>query len=236
MHNRRYVIYIYAICFELISHLQVFDRLEPVGICLSYCCTERVIDGIRVDFDKSVVEAVKEGKTIRLVGDNVNLSVGVRDERSNRHGKMLNYFGSAVLIHKFQFPTASHDEPQRDYRALKPADLLPSTNDVECLIEDYVHMTMHIAVKHIAYFSYLKDMIPRYLVDDEMHQLKQKTEVIPLSVLPKNEQKYGEVVDILRYYETMIANVYQKAGKDMDNIKIHIGGDQLTRETSVGQN
>jgi len=176
---------------------------------------------------------VRSGKSFRLVGDNVNLSVGVRDERADRHGKLLNYFGSAALVYDLNFPAASHITPQKDYHMLTTADLLPSTNDSNSLIDDYVHMAMHIASKHVAYFSYLKDLIPRYLVDEHIDQLKRKTGVIPLQVLAKNEQRYGDVVDILRYYESTISSIYQKAGVDLENT-IHIGGDQMTRENFSG--
>jgi hypothetical protein len=181
-----------------------------------------------------MVQALTAGKRIRLVGDNVNLTVGVRDERSNRHGKQLNYFGSAALIHDLHFPAASHTTPQTDYHSLTPVDLLPSTQDINCLVYDYVHMTMHVAVKHIAYFSYLKDLIPQHLVDEHVDQLKVKTGVIPLSVLAKDEQKYSDVVEILRYYKSIMSDVYRKANMDITNAKIHVGGDQMTRENFSG--
>ena len=177
-----------------------------------------------------VIDAIKCGKRVRLVGDNLNMTVGVRDERFDRHGKMLHYFGSAILIHDFTFPSASHITPQKEYQSLKATDLLPSSNDFNLILEDYVFMAMHVAVKHIPYFTFLENELPSYILDENSEQLKKKTTVIPLSVMPKNEQRYGDVVDILRHYESLMTTVHKKAGVDYNNIKIHIGGDQLTRE------
>jgi hypothetical protein len=53
---------------------------------------------------------------------------------------------------------------------------------------------------------------------------------VSLPVLPKNEQKYGDVIQILDYYEKVAQDVH---GKDA-NVCIHIGGDQLTRERFSG--
>jgi len=55
--------------------------------------------------------------------------------------------------------------------------------------------------------------------------------VIPLHVLPLNEQKYGDVVQILDEYKTKMESVYQEAGYDQTTMPcIQIGGDQLTRD------
>lgn len=61
-------------------------------------------------------------------------------------------------------------------------------------------------------------------------QLKEKTQVVLLDTLYKNEQKYAEVVDILDSYEQVISDTFE----DLRDIKIHIGGDQLTRERFSG--
>lgn len=77
-------------------------------------------------------------------------------------------------------------------------------------------------------------LIPNHIVDENSEMLRSKTVVVPLQVLAKNEQKYGDVVDILRHYESTISNIYEKAGMSITDKKIHIGGDQLTRENFSG--
>ena len=69
-------------------------------------------------------------------------------------------------------------------------------------------------------------------IADVPSAMKVKNEVIPLPVMHKNEQSYPEVVDILASYQEMCENTCKAAGKDID--KVHIGGDQLTRERFSG--
>jgi len=62
----------------------------------------------------------------------------------------------------------------------------------------------------------------------------QRKTVIPLPVLAKNEQKYADVVDSLDHYEDIVIKVFDAARKDVNAAKLHIGGDQLTRELVFG--
>jgi len=216
------------IAFQLF--IQGFDRLEPTGVCLSYTRSQLLIDAIRGDFDAKVIDAVRNGKKIRLVGDNVNITVGCRDEISDRHRKSLHYFGSAVIIHELDFPEANNGTSQMDYHNLTVSDLLPNIDDVSNLVDDYAHMVMHVAIKHIAYFKFLKGLISSHITDENSEQLKTRTVVVPLQLLAKNQQKSGDVVDILRHYETTMNNIYDKAGIPFADQKIHIGGVQVTRQ------
>ena len=52
-----------------------------------------------------------------------------------------------------------------------------------------------------------------------------ETEVIPLPVLYFDEQKNGDVIQILHWYQQLIEDVHQKAGVSLGSV--HIGSDQL---------
>jgi hypothetical protein len=116
------------------------------------------------------------------------MTIGVRDERHDRHGRMMHYFGSSVLIHDLSFPNSSRCTPMRDFKLVKPADFLPSGDDLDCLIEDYVFMAMHVAARHIPYFSFLRHQLPAYIIDENGEKLNKKTAVIPITVLPKTSR------------------------------------------------
>ena len=63
------------------------------------------------------------------------------------------------------------------------------------------------------------------------HDISTVHKIIPLPVLAKNDQTYSEVIDILDSYENHIAEIFNYAGKPLtSNSRVHIGGDQLTRE------
>lgn len=62
--------------------------------------------------------------------------------------------------------------------------------------------------------------------------MRRRNLVVALPVLPFNEQKYADVVQILDHYEQYIEEIYQSA--EVPLAKVHIGGDQLTRERFSG--
>ena len=69
------------ICF------QVYDRLLPLGICVSHSVTNTVLHQIGGHFDGQLIEAVKEGRKFRIVGDNINFNVDTSHLKNIGNGK-----------------------------------------------------------------------------------------------------------------------------------------------------
>lgn len=210
---------------------QMYEQLSPLGLCLSHKNTLRLCDLLSGDLDRQLIDAIVSKKRISIVGDNVNFATSVRDERMKRHGKVHNFFGSAVLIHDLEFSSLSTQSPQIPICDLTSSLFIPNVTEQKELVNDYALMAIRVAVKYVDCFKCLDDIFPNYRPDNFTHQLMTKTGVIPLHVLPLNEMHYGDVVKILDAYVTKMEGVYQEAGvgkEDMPNILI--GGDQLTRE------
>ena len=157
------------------------------------------MEKIKGNFNTKLIETIKAGKKFRIVGDNINFYVGVRDERKGRHGKMMHYFGSAILVRDLAFPDLdSTDGPQLQLHEITAAVLLPEASEIDSLIEDYAYLAMKVAAKKIPFFSFLGRELPTHLTDIHSEQLRKTTLVIPLPCIPRNEQYGGDVIEILR--------------------------------------
>ena len=68
---------------------------------------------IRLDSIAKLVQAVKDGKKFRLVGDNINFHQQIRSERKDKHSKMQHYFGSAAKVQDTNFDHLQDEAPQQ---------------------------------------------------------------------------------------------------------------------------
>ncbi len=161
--------------------------------------------------------------SFRLVGDNINWTTKVNDERKNRHGHMNHAFGSAALVSAPKFADVNFDPtPALEFNA----DVcLPTDADFNNLKELFAKLVSTILVQHVPALRCL-DLLANSNINIHGSELCTKTTVIPLQVEFKNEQKNEDVIDILGGYEDLAREVY--AGHDIPNI--HVGGDLLTRE------
>lgn len=110
---------------------------------------------------------------------------------------MLNYFGSAVLINDFSCLTSDHVSQLPHYDV---ASVPLSLDNIKCLCEDYVYLCMKVAASCMPFFHFLQSLLPPYLGDVNTSKLVHKPDVIPLQILPHDEQKYEDVVKILRHH------------------------------------
>ncbi|XP_070532786.1 uncharacterized protein [Ptychodera flava] len=215
---------------------KIFDRLQKVGVCLSYTRSRAVIEEIGGHFNAEMIDAIKSGKRIRLVGDNSNYRVGVHDERIGKHSTMHHDFASAAIVQLVNFDKYSNLSPQLDYLGINHQSFLMSDTEATELKMEYVIHIARVAVRVLPCFQFLKTVIPEHIVGKCSQELAKKSKVIPLPVLVDcNEQNYSDVVQILEFYEETLNDVYTKADIPFDDkVKVHIGGDQLTRDRFSG--
>jgi hypothetical protein len=218
---------------------QVYDRLQPVGVCLSYQKSIDVLDALgKVTANCKLVNTINDKKLIRFVGDNVNYTVKITNQHQSDEGKtkvMHHAFASAILINDFNFTGLSIIKPQQDFRQMTVQDLLLNKADYTSMQQSNIIMIAHVAAKFFPSLDFVLDVIPSELPAKHRNQLTKKTQVIPLETLQKNEMYYDDVVDILDNYEKVLSSAFQEAGLALDeDTLIQIGGDQLTRERFSG--
>ena len=219
-------------CINLFLSIQVFDRLQPLGVCLSYSGGLQLLDSYAGHFNRDVIDALLSGKRIRLVGDNINWKTNVNDERQDHHGKMHHAFGSTVIVQNTSFNHLPVIKPQIPTSQITPSVFIPTVEECDLLQRDFAETMVRTAARHIPYFESFLDILPINIWEPAPEDLHQKNTVISLPVLHHNEQKYDETVKILDYYEDFLKSCYEEAGIQMGTV--HIGGDQLTRDRFSG--
>ena len=70
----------------------MYARLNHVGVCLSYTGTLNVVTKISESMQSPITEWIKQGISFKFVGDNMDKHKGVRDMRSDYHGKLIHMY------------------------------------------------------------------------------------------------------------------------------------------------
>ena len=132
------------------------------------------------------------------MGDNVNFAVGQADLRMDSNGKVKalhHAFASVALIHNFDFKTLSNSEPGKEWYNLDVQDFIPNAENYNRLKSSFIYHLTQLAIKFLPFFKVLKGLV-RHPDSPNRDQPKEKTQVVLLDTLYKNEQNYAEIVHI----------------------------------------
>jgi hypothetical protein len=207
-------------------------------VTVSHATLNKVQEQIGGHFNEQLVQAVTEGKRIRIVGDNVNSMVSASRQRKGNSAHMERWFASAAIIQNncFDHLASNIVTPQMPLLDLSPQSFLPGDYDFKVITNDYIYNIFQILTKHLTFLKQFHPLLAQLKNDLRAKDcdMSSKNAVVTFPALCKNEQKYAEVVDIMDSYEDHITDIYRKANTDLDGIKIHVSGEQLTRERFSG--
>ena len=125
---------------------------------MSYSTSLNILYNLSSCTHQRLISEIKEGKCVRLVGDNLNLKIGAKDERSSRQGKMINCFASVALVYDFnwatQMPHLLMNKPALD-RQVNNSHIDISQADIQQLSQMYSKIIMKVAARPINFFTLL---------------------------------------------------------------------------------
>ena len=209
-------------------YFQVYDRLNAVGVSLSYCRAIEITRMIGGHFSDILEKAARNGRRLRIIGDNLNFAVGVAQERFADHKHMVHMFASAILISDNYF-LDKPIVPEIPLDALSINDITLSNTEYQVVRRDCAVIIGSVISQRIPQLGFIADSLPADISGPDADTFRVKTDVVPLPVINANEMYYADDIKILDHYEDIIRGLMNK-GALSDNIKLHIGGDQLTRE------
>ena len=202
----------------------MYDRLHRLGLCMSYSRSLEVMEVVGGYNASALVDALKNGRYIRFIGDNLNFTVDVHNERLATHKHMVHMFATAALVSETSFEDVPN-VPEIPLQDLNVGHISLSREEYSVIRSDCVHLICNIVADFLPQLSFMS------VTDNNRHNVNRpmKTTVIPLEVLPLNEQYYGDDVEILLYYEKLIRQIHNEACIPLTaEHQYQIGGDQLT--------
>lgn len=165
---------------------------------------------------------IKEGYLIKFVGDNLNWLIKVRQLRLDHKDHMRNMY--IVLAVRNRVPRPANNKPAV-LPDISTEMFLPSTKDILSLKANLTIIVSRILCENIKALHCAAKLIPQHIYNKNSDYMSQKSEVVVLDVLDKNETSHADMISIMKTQQSYLG--------DRD-ITVLSGGDQLTCERQRG--
>ena len=192
--------------------MQLFVQCQKMGFCLSHTSKIKLLDLIGNHFADNAIKQVRLGKNIHGTGDNWDMKIRPHDMLSTHQNTDLHYFASNLIVERVPCDNLSKAAPQRDINSLSNSTFLLDKVEAVKLREDLKVLVGRILVKNMPQLSFLKQIIPEHIPHKYQREIAQKSIIVPLLMMMKDEKKYEDVVDILDGYEQQLEEIFIKAG------------------------
>ena len=141
----------------------------------------------RVREDESVgrnTQTVVFPPTFKIVGDNIDKKVKPRYMREDRQAQMLNNFHLYAVRDRVDTSNLSEELPSlRAFEGLTIHDILPSSDDHDKMLENYVTLFARVITAEIPFFKQFEDVVPLHIIHEHSRELEHKSEVVSSTLL-----------------------------------------------------
>jgi hypothetical protein len=214
---------------------KVYGRLNKCGVSITHRAAIRTIHSLADNYDADVLawkDAASPEPNYILVGDNVDKNVSPRNMRVNNQVKSLHYFHMYAAQDRIAFSSASPQSHSQagDISSLPASAVLPTVGDCIDIRENYIVLAARIIVNSLPHFAFLKNCIVEHIPHQFSKETEKKSVIVPLGVIPKNENVNEEMLEIMETMQQYIPT--NQATQQVHTVAF--GGDQLTVERCRG--
>ena len=132
--------------------------------------------------------------------------------RSDHQNVDCHYFASNLVAERVPCDHLDSEKPKGNIREARNIDFLLNQDELLRLKEDFKIIVGRVLVDFIPELQFLQSVIPEHITHQYSDKMAEKSTIISLPMLFKDEKKYDDVVDILDSYEAWLEEIYTKAG------------------------
>ena len=136
----------------------------------------------RMREDEPVVSNAQSGvfpPTFKIVGDNIDKKVKPRHMREDRQAQMLNNFHLYAVRDRVDTSNLPEELPSlRAFEGLTIHDILPSSDDHDKMLENYVTLFARVITAEIPFFKQFEDVVPLHIIHEHSREMERKSEVV----------------------------------------------------------
>lgn len=205
----------------------MYTRLNQLKVSLSYSGTLQAVTEVSKLHKEPLQQWIAEEIPFKFVGDNVDQRKGVRDIRADHRAELQHMYSMFVV--RSRVLSLSNSGPFANPSGIHSClSFLPTGEDVAAIRENLVILVGCIICQYMKPLSFLSEVIPAHISHQYSEEMAQKSEVVVLDILMKNETKNADMLDIMQSMQGYLGTNFPP------NQKVLSGGDQLTCERQRG--
>lgn len=191
---------------------------------MSYCATLKLTGEVSQMHQTPIQGWIKDSIIFKFWGDNVDKKQHVRDVRSDHQGQMLHMYSILAGCSR----TPANDLPctgqVAQLSSIPYESFLPTQSEVDSVKKNMTVIVCRILTDYIHELSPLAKAVPKHIQHCYSKQMAEKSEVVVLDVLMKNEACHSDMLDIMQTMQGYLGKDYPT------DHRVASGGDQLTCE------
>ena len=199
-----------------------------MNVCVSYRATLRLMDDISKLHNVPIQQWISDGAVFKFWGDNVDKQRRVRYLRSDHQGEMLHMFSVIAGRSRTPVPELPFSGQLSQLDCTPTAYFLPNNADVRAVKENLVVLVNRILTEYFPALVPFSKVVPKHIHHKHTAEMSQKSDVVVLDILMKNEAKHRDMLDIMKTLQGYLGEDYP------DQHPVLSGGDQMTCERQAG--
>ncbi|XP_011675168.2 uncharacterized protein LOC105443560 [Strongylocentrotus purpuratus] len=168
--------------------------------------TDKSPDNLDETMDDSLPDGTEPAKIgYTIVFDNASQMMHDRYNRGHKNNKELNMVKAYAAFDRVPSYLLSDTPPTaNDILQIDPLLYLPNDSDEALLREEYTVIVSRILTQLMPCFQRFAEHVKNHIPHPYFKESKQKSKIVPLGVLMKDEAKIYDMVDILQSYHDLV--------------------------------
>ena len=208
--------------------MQVYFRLNQLGICVSYTTTLKLVESVSQLSSVPLQKWIADDVIFKFWGDNLDKKCGVHDVRSDHHSSMVHMY--SMLVGRSHTPAVELPRTGQvaPLDSLSSNSFLPTASNVQAVKRNLVVIVSRLLTHYVHHLAPLSKSVPKHIMHKYSQHMSHKSEVVVLDVLMKNEAKQSDMLDFMLKMQEYLGIDYPT------DRRVASGGDQVTCERQFG--
>ena len=168
---------------------RTFERFNHLGLCLSPTGTQNLLDGMSSFQSTEIVKLIRERHIFRMVGDNFDLLIKVRQMLLDHHNKSHHWFNLLFIFSRVSSVHLPNNAPLQTLSEFPIEQYFLDDEERESTMKDYTVLVSRILCDHLSFLAPFKSVLVRHIPHEYSEEMSQKSHVLVSGTVFKDEKK-----------------------------------------------